>query len=405
MSKILVIDDRPSNRDYFVTLLGYGGHELIEAADGVSGLNLARKEKPDLIIVDIVMPEMDGYEFIRQLRSDPGIGGTPAIFHTANYLEDEVRRMADMCGVKYIIVKPSEPGEILEKVKAALAEHGPLVKPVKNEEFDREHLLMLTNKLSQKVNELEEANSSLERVVESRTTELKAANEGLEAANKELEAFAYSVSHDLRAPLRAMEGFSNLVMDRFAPELPDEGKKLLEHVAVNARHMKQLIEDLLTFSRMTRQPLAKKEVNLSELLNQALEDLAEERAGRSIEVRAEPLPDWVGDATLLKQVFANLLSNAFKFTRRREQALVEVSCQTRNGELTCCVRDNGVGFELEYARNLFGVFQRFHHARDYDGTGVGLSIVQRVIHRHGGRVWAESAPEKGASFYFTLPKP
>jgi light-regulated signal transduction histidine kinase (bacteriophytochrome) len=245
------------------------------------------------------------------------------------------------------------------------------------------------------VRQLRLENAELEQRVRERTSEL-------EAANKELDAFSYSVSHDLRAPLRAVHGFASILIQDFSAQMPGEAQQLLNHVTTNARRMEQLIEDLLRFSHLGRRPLSKRPVNMSALIHDVLQDLRKQHGDRPVDVRVGDLPDAVGDPALLKQVFVNLLSNAFKFTRQKEQPVVEVGSDWQTGEQVYFVRDNGAGFDMHYAEKLFGVFQRFHRADEFEGTGVGLSIVQRIVQRHGGRIWAKAAVDQGATFFFTL---
>jgi len=237
--------------------------------------------------------------------------------------------------------------------------------------------------------------AGLDQRVAERTAEL-------ESANRELEAFAYSVSHDLRAPLRAMDGFSRMLMEKHAPQLADEARRYLGVVRKNAQDMGQLIDDLLAFSRLGRQPLERQAVAPSRLAREAFEDLPAEPEGRRVEFVIGDLPECRADPRLLKQVFVNLISNALKFTRTRDVARIEVGCSRAGDEDVCFVRDNGVGFDMRYVDKLFGVFQRLHRAEEYEGTGVGLAIVQRVVHRHGGRVWAEAREGSGTTVYFTL---
>jgi PAS domain S-box-containing protein len=243
--------------------------------------------------------------------------------------------------------------------------------------------------------EILQLNVELEERVIQRTAEL-------EAANKELEAFSYSVSHDLRAPLRAVDGFSQAVLEDFGEQLPEQARDYLQTIRGGAQRMGALIDDLLTFSRLSRLPLNKRPMNTASLVRDALDELGFPLDGRKIEMRIADLPECLGDAALLKQVWLNLLSNALKYTKQRESAVIEVDFLPENGETIYFVRDNGTGFDMRYADKLFGVFQRLHRAEDFEGTGVGLAIVQRIVHRHGGRVWAEAAEGKGATFYFTL---
>ena len=238
-------------------------------------------------------------------------------------------------------------------------------------------------------------NLELEKRVAERTAEL-------ELTVKELDAFSHTVSHDLRAPLRAMDGYSRILIEDFSEPLPAEAQKYLGLVVKNSRKMDRLINDLLMFSRTNRTPLKKRTIILKELVCEVLEDLKPLQEGRQIEIVMGDLPDCEADSDLLKQVFTNLLSNAIKFTRLRQQAVIEIGCQLENDQNVYFVRDNGAGFDMTYADKLFGVFQRFHSDKDYEGTGVGLSIVQRIILRHGGRIWAYSEVDHGTTFYLTL---
>ena len=236
----------------------------------------------------------------------------------------------------------------------------------------------------------------LEGRVAARTTELT-------AANKELEAFSYSVSHDLRAPLRAIDGFSRILLEDYIADLPEEAQRYFHMLRTSAQQMDQLVNDLLAFSRLSRQPLTTRAVDSAALVRQCIQELNPEQAGRRIEISSGELPMCQGDPVLLKQVWLNLLSNALKYTRQRDPAVIAVGSQVAaGGEIIYFVRDNGAGFDMRYSDKLFGVFQRMHRAEDYEGIGVGLAIVQRIIHRHGGRIWAEAAVDRGAKFSFTL---
>jgi PAS domain S-box-containing protein len=239
-------------------------------------------------------------------------------------------------------------------------------------------------------------NQQLEQRVEDRTSELM-------AANREMEAFTYSVAHDLRAPLRHIDAFARILHEDFASTLAPEAQRYLENIRNGSRNMSRLVDDLLNLARVGRQELKRQPVPLGGLVNEVLADLKNETQGRSIEWHLQPLPSAQCDPGLLKQVFANLLSNAVKYTRPREVAVIEVGADKKNGETTLFVRDNGVGFNMKYSDKLFGVFQRLHRAEEFEGTGVGLATVDRIIRKHGGSVWAEAGVDKGATFYFTIP--
>jgi PAS domain S-box-containing protein len=243
--------------------------------------------------------------------------------------------------------------------------------------------------------EIRQLNLVLEQRVRERTAELA-------AANRELEAFSYSVSHDLRAPLRAMDGFSQAVLEDFGPLLPAEGHRYLETIRTSAQRMGALIDDLLAFARLNRHPLRRQPIDTFRLVNSALADLGSPWPERKIEVRVDDLPACWGDPSLLRQVWLNLLSNALKYTRKSAVAEIVVAAAERQGEVEYSVADNGAGFDMDYADKLFGVFQRLHRTEDFEGTGVGLAIVQRIVQRHGGRVWAEGKVDGGATFHFTL---
>lgn len=224
----------------------------------------------------------------------------------------------------------------------------------------------------------------------------------LEASNRELESFSYSVSHDLRAPLRAVDGFSRILLEDYAADLPEEARRYLNLVSTNAQQMSELINALLDISRFTRQRLVTQSVALEKVVRQVIQELNNELDGRTVIFLVEPLPVVQADPTLIKQVAYNLLQNAVKFTKNRPDARIEIGSQTQNGQMVCFVKDNGVGFDMKYAHKLFGIFQRLHSVEDYEGTGIGLAIVQRIIQRHNGRIWVEAEPGKGTTFYFTL---
>jgi PAS domain S-box-containing protein len=273
-----------------------------------------------------------------------------------------------------------------------------LISPIRNPAGVITHYLAVQRDVTERKRteaEIRSLTEDLERRVRERTSEL-------DATNRELEAFTYSVSHDLRAPLRQIDGFSRMLMEEAGQHLDLAARHYLHRILEGTRHMGRLIDDLLHLARVGRQDVRRRPVSLSSLVEQVLTDLESESAGREIEWKIDPLPTVECDPGLMRVLFTNLLGNAVKYTRHRRPAVIEVTLTSPNGQPVIAVRDNGVGFDMKYADQLFGVFQRLHSAEEFEGTGVGLATVQRIVHKHGGRIWAESAPERGAAFHFTV---
>jgi ligand-binding sensor domain-containing protein/signal transduction histidine kinase len=245
-------------------------------------------------------------------------------------------------------------------------------------------------------------NRELERHITERTAQLETANNELEAANKELEAFAYSVSHDLRAPLRAIDGYTNILLEDYEPTLDEEGKRVCTTICNETQRMGQLIDDLLSFSHVSRADMQVAPINMEALASSVYYELTTPESRGRIEFQVGKLPEAVGDATLIREVWMNLLSNAIKFSSKRERAEIEVGYRQEGEKVIYTVKDNGAGFDMRYADKLFTVFWRLHSEKEFEGTGVGLAIVQRLVHRHGGKVWADSQVDKGATFFFTI---
>jgi signal transduction histidine kinase len=258
----------------------------------------------------------------------------------------------------------------------------------------RDHLQAELEQRKQREDEIRKLNQELAR---------QAAE--LEASNKELESFAYSVSHDLRAPLRHVVGFSELLQKQASSSLDDKSRRYIQTVLESSKRMGNLIDDLLGFSRIGRTETRMAAVNLEQLVREIVVELRQETSGRDITWKIGALPVCYGDRSMLKLVLVNLVSNAVKFTRMRTPAEIEIGCADRKGnQVEAFVRDNGAGFDMQYANKLFGVFQRLHRSEEFEGTGIGLATAQRIIHRHGGKIWAEGAVDRGATFYFSLPK-
>ena len=261
--------------------------------------------------------------------------------------------------------------------------------------------------LNKRISEVEQLNNAMMNLLE----DLRVSNEILEIrtqqlkdANKELDAFAYSVSHDLRIPLRAIVGFSKMVFEDYGDKLDEEGQRKLNIIQNSGKDMGQLIDDLLAFSRLGRKAMSMSDINMGHLAEEVFEQLRLNASGQTVRLNIQDLSPAYGDRSLIREVFVNLISNAIKFSKPSEVTVVELSGKTEGKEILYSVKDNGVGFDMKYADKLFQVFQRLHSTEEFEGTGVGLSLVQRIIHRHGGRVWAEGKVNEGATFYFTLPR-
>jgi signal transduction histidine kinase len=317
---------------------------------------LACRFPVDLVLTDVMMPRMDGFELLRRLRSETATKTIPVILLSARAGE-ESRVEGLNAGADDYLVKPFTSSELLARVAAHL------------------------------------------RLAKTR----KEAAERLRIANKELESFAYSVSHDLRGPLRGIDGWSLALLEDYGAQLAPRAHQYLQRVRSEAQRMGLLIDDLLELSRITCADMRTAAVDLSALANAVADRLCDGAPDRKIDFVIERGLTAVGDAPLLDVALANLFGNAVKFTGRLESARIEFGQSGNGGEKLFYVKDNGIGFDMAHAKMLFGAFQRFHKDTDFPGTGIGLATVQRVIHRHGGRVWAEAEPEHGATFYFTLP--
>jgi len=372
--KLLVVEDNAGDadliREYLAGARGFRFQMELAASLGEARLRVT-SEPFDLVLLDLGLPDCKGMAtFEAMYRTCPRV---PIVVLTG--LEDEeVGLEAIRQGAQDYLLK--------RQINSAL-----LVRAVR---------YALERKKAE--GEVRRLNAELEQRVHNRTAEL-------EASNKELEALTYTVAHDLRAPLRAIDGFSQILLKEYAALLPADAQRYLHLNRQNVQRMDQLVDGLLTFARLHRQVLQKRTVDTGALVRQVVDARRERQPERKIEITIRDLPGCTADPALLKQVFTYLLDNAFKFTRRCATARIEVGAYpdpNRSGGHVYFVKDNGVGFDMQYVHKLFGVFQRLHRTEDYPGTGVGLAVVQRIVHRHGGRIWAEGAVDQGATFSFTL---
>jgi signal transduction histidine kinase len=361
---LLIVDDEPASMRALCDTLEYEGYQTYGYTSAADALAAMRERSFDLLLADLQMPGTNGIDLMKSAQLvDPTLVAVIMTGHGA--LETAVAAMK--AGALDYIQKPIKLATALPVLERALA-----------------------------VRQLRIEKKRLEENVRERTEELK-------IANRELEAFSYSVSHDLRAPLRAVSTFTPALLSDHVGPLNEEGRRLLQNVNAGAAHMDRLITDLLRLSQLNRQALHRQPVRFAEVVQRVIDGMASERAGRDIEFVVADFPTWQVDAGLMQQVFVNLISNAIKFTREREHARIEVGYRMDGATLVCFVRDNGVGFNMKYMNKLFGVFQRLHSADQFEGTGVGLSIVRRIVERHGGKVWVDGGQDQGATFYFSLP--
>jgi PAS domain S-box-containing protein len=495
-SRILIVDDEPITRDTMEALLSGAGYQLVTAASGAEGLLKATEFLPDLILLDVMMPGMDGFETCRLLRNNERLGLVPVLLVTA--LDDHASRLRGLeAGADDFIAKPFDAAELrarvrtitrLDRYRRLLAEQArferlielspdgiliveaggtvrlanpamlrmlgyeapeamtgqPMLSILAADEaatytagfdqvmanppaavsfetvlkrvdgttfsaeinagyFDwdgRAAVQLITRDITdrkQAERRIHELNEELERRVRERTAQL-------EATNRELESFSYSVSHDLRAPLRSVDGYSQALLEDCAGLLDETGRQHIQRIRNASQRMAQLIDGLLTLSRLTRLEMQRERLSLSVLARSIAQELQQREPDRHVEFSIADGLEARADARLMRAALENLLGNAWKYTARHEQPRIEFGAQPQpSAAPVYFVRDNGAGFDMAYVDRLFVAFQRLHSAQEFPGDGIGLATVRRIIHRHGGRVWAEGAPNQGATFYFSLP--
>ena len=365
-ARILIVDDDPAQLHALCDALDVSGYASRGFAAPGAALRALRDEPFDLLLTDLNMPGGDGISLLREaLRIDPGIVGI--VMTGEGTIDTAIGAMKS--GAFDYVLKPFRLSAMLAVLARAL-----------------------------KMRRLHEQNAALEGQVLAHTADL-------EVANRELDAYAHSVSHDLRAPLRGIAGIAGILEEDFGQALGGAGLRLVGAIRSNCERMTRLIEDLLSFSRLSRQPLDTRPVAMNDLVSEVLAELRSGCENRSIRFSIADLGVVQADPALLKQVLVNLLGNAIKYTGRRDEASVQVGLSTdAGGAPVYFVRDNGAGFDMRHAGRLFTAFARLHRPDEFDGTGVGLAIVQRIIQRHGGNVWAEGAVGQGATFFFRLPE-
>jgi DNA-binding response OmpR family regulator len=384
--KILAVDDSVTYLQALSETLRGDGYDLIVARSGEEALELLAVQSVDCILLDLMMPGLSGHDTCLRIKAAPGVRDVPLIMLTA--LEDREAMIRGLSvGADDYISKSSDFEILKARVRAQ----------IRRKHFEDE-IHHAREALLRKELETTEARAALD-VAETRAGLV----DELEKKNKELEAFSYSVSHDLRAPLRSIDGFSQTLLQDYSDKLDGKGKHYLERVRAAAQRMGELIDALLDLSRVGRAELRRTRVDLSELARRTLAELGDKEQERAVEthVQSELVVD--ADSQLMRVVLENLLGNAWKFTSKTHDARIVFDAEEKNGSLAYCVRDNGAGFNMNFAAKLFTPFQRLHNAVEFPGTGIGLATVHRIVDRHGGRVWAEGNVGQGATVYFTVP--
>ena len=406
MATILVIDDEAVNRDLARTLLSRKGYTILEASGGAEGLRTAIRARPDVVVTDVLMPDMDGYQLVGELRARPELAHTPVVFYTSNYLESQARPLAEACGVSHIVVRSEDPARLIEAVGAALEGGPPDGVPPLPADFDRHHAQVINGALLAKIRELQVSEKRIRSLNGSLVQQIQEVQEHsirLERANKDLEAFAYSVAHDLRTPLRGISGFAGALAEDYGDRLDETGREYAGRIEAGCARMATLLDALLHLSQVSRAEMNLQDVDLSAEVTAICDQLRARDPGRQVQVTVQEGVRVTADRALIRSALENLLDNAWKFTSGRDGAAIEFATAPVDDAPICCyVRDNGAGFDPAYVGKLFQPFQRLHAASEYPGTGIGLASVRRIIERHGGRTWAEGAVDGGATIYFTI---
>lgn len=485
---ILIVDDKIKNIYALEQILGQPGRNLISVTNGNEALKVALNQEIDLIILDVQMPGMDGFEVAQILKSNKRTSETPIIFVTAELKDHKFVMKGFEEGAIDYLYKPINPDIIEAKVSVLLQLHRQQRELMEKNQTLENYALLINNSadliciINGASLRIEEVNDAVHSLLGYTVTEMKGTSlldyvseedrpkikqlskeyhdifsfeslmytqngesryfswnivhkhnlwfangrditrqkkadfeinqlnlnlernvAQLQLTNKELESFSYSVSHDLRAPLRSINGYAQMIQEDHAQEFNEESKRMLNVIRNNAKKMGVLIDDLLAFSRMGRKEITRLPIDFTKLVEPIVAELTL-NAAAGTHITILPLHNTQGDPALLSQVYINLISNAIKYSARKETREVEIGSQEKENEYVYYVKDHGAGFDMKYAHKLFGVFQRLHSNDEFEGTGVGLAIVQRIVVKHGGKVWAEGQVGEGATFYFSLPK-
>ncbi len=409
---VLIVDDTTYNLEILFTTLQSAGFTVLVAQDGVSALAKAEYAEPDIILLDILMPGIDGFEVCRKLKGNRKTKDIPILFMTALDNPENILKGFELGGVDYV-TKPIEQGEVIARLKTHLKlrrmqEH----LQAQNEQLEQEIRIrqQTETQLERSQQLLQQANQELEQRIAERTAELVYTNKQLEkmnvelvGSNQELEKFAYVVSHDLQAPLRSIKMFAELLAQEYKNKLNSQADEYLDYITDSAERMQALIKDLLAYCRAGKNEQTWISIDLNDVINNVLRDLEASIQESKARIKIERLPTVQANPREINQLFQNLISNAIKF-RGKNTPCIEIKAQSQQQQWLISVKDNGIGIEPQYQDKIFQIFQRLHSLEEYPGTGVGLAICQKIVERHGGSIWVESQPNRGSTFYFTLPQ-
>ncbi len=351
--EILLVEDTPEHIEAVVAILQKNNYKIRIANKWSTALKLLSQHQPDLILLDIFMPEMDGFELCKTIKRNSAFCSIPIIFLTARDDEDSIRKGFEL-GAQDYVIKPFNASELLARIKTHI--------------------------------------------------KLKQQTESLKEANRELDSFCYTIAHDLKAPLLSINKLIEYLVADYGHELNSEGQELATIIQEKSLEVIAVIDHLLELSKMCEMPMQNEVIKLEHLFLDVYNELVQLQDQRQVELNLKPLPDINGDPVMMRMLISNILSNALKYTRTRQVATIDVSFSENENEYTFAVRDNGVGFDMRYSARLFGVFQRLHSQKEFEGSGVGLAICQKILKRHYGQAWMIGEVDKGATFYFTFPK-
>lgn len=415
--KLLIVEDSLTQAELLRNYLTKQGYDVSVAANGLEALDAAKQSKPSLIITDVVMPGMDGYQLCRAVKADRSLRDVPVIVVTSLKEIDDIVTALE-CGADNFIRKPYDPQALMARIDYLLANrnlrsHSKLQFGIEISLGGKKHLItaereQILDLLFSSYEEAVQANEELrqrQNEVQSLNLKLAARAVELEDANKQLRSFSHTVSHDLRSPLATINGFSNILQRKYSSGLEEKAKFYLAGIGQEANRMTQIVEDILYLSNIDHAKVERTNVDLALLAMETLAVLKETNPERRVEFECVNEARTQCDPRLMRVALVNLLSNAWKFTGKRADARISFTSFKQGEETVFCVRDNGAGFDMVNAKRLFMPFERLHRDDEFPGFGVGLATVQRIVGLHGGRIWAESAPQQGAAFFFALGQP